>query len=277
LDNLERDQDNVILETKDNLSKIRLSDLEKNHPLNLELEKAYGKYLFVPFDIPKIVPHDIEKFVEYFYFNAQRINKRMADLSGTTEDKENLPYVSITSTTKNWDGRSFDLNPSDNIYHDFPEIFEQINDLLPWVGDIDFKWTMWSTHHNVLLHRDIGAMIDAPISARIKLFDTNPFETLTLHLDPIDKDDSFKKVWPLPIPADTNSFAWNNVRTKHKSVFIPSKNKMKYRKILFIWRGGLTSKKQVNQYTDLLDRSIAKYQNETLVDTDNTVEDYLII
>lgn len=277
MDNLLRNEKGVILETKENLSKLRLSDLEKDHPFNIELEKAYGKYLFVPFDIPKILPYDMEKFVDYFFLNAKRIGKRMADLSGPIEDQENIPYVSITSTTKNWDGRSFDLKPLENIYHEFPEIFEQIHDLLPWAGDKDFKWTMWSTDHNVPLHRDIGIMIDAPVSARIKLFDTNPFETLTLHLDPIDKDNSFKKVWPLPIPKDTNSFAWNNVRTKHKSVFVPSNDKKKYRKILFIWRNGLGTKQQVNQYIDLLDRSIAKYQKETLIDTKNTVEDYLII
>lgn len=253
-----------------------MGDLERiNQPLLLELEKAYGQYLFVPYDIPKILPYDIEKFVEYFYSNSQRIGKRMADLSGPIQ--ESSPYVSISSTTKNWDGRSFDVKPYEDIYNDFPEIFEQIHDLLPWVGDKDFKWTMWSTDNNVPLHRDIGVMVDAPISARIKLFDTNPFETLTMHLDPIDKDDSFKKVWPLPIPDETNSFAWNNLRTKHKSIFVPSKDKKKYRKILFIWRGALNSKQQVNQYIDLLDRSIAKYQKETITDVDNTIEDYLIL
>jgi hypothetical protein len=276
LADLIRDKNGSILETKENLSIIRMGDLERiNQPLLLELEKAYGQYLFVPYDIPKILPYDIEKFVEYFYSNSQRIGKRMADLSGPIQ--ESSPYVSISSTTKNWDGRSFDVKPYEDIYNDFPEIFEQIHDLLPWVGDKDFKWTMWSTDNNVPLHRDIGVMVDAPISARIKLFDTNPFETLTMHLDPIDKDDSFKKVWPLPIPDETNSFAWNNLRTKHKSIFVPSKDKKKYRKILFIWRGALNSKQQVNQYIDLLDRSIAKYQKETITDVDNTIEDYLIL
>ena len=278
MDNLVREENGVIAETKQNLSIIRNNELVKiDQPLILELEKTYGRYLFVPFAIPKILPNDMEKFVDYFFSNAKRLGKRMSDLAGPTLEKHQVPYVSINSNTANWSGGSFDTNPSSDVYSKFPELFEQIHDLMPWVGDRDFKWSMWSSDHNVPLHRDIGTMTDTPISARIKLFDTNPFETLTLHLDPIDKDDSSKKVWQIPIPNDTNSFAWNNLRTKHKSVFVPSKDNKQFRKILFIWRGTLSSTLQINQYIDLLDRSIAVYKKETLIDTENTVDDYLII
>ena len=274
---LVRESNGVIAETKQNLSLIRERELiNVNQPLILELERAYGKYLFVPFAIPKILPNDLEKFVDYFFSNAKRLGKRMSDLAGPTLETQQVPYVSINSNTNNWSGGSFETNPSSSVYLEFPEIFEQIHDLMPWVGDKDFKRSMWSSDHNVPLHRDIGTMVDVPISARIKLFDTNPFETLSLHLDPLEKDNSFKKVWQIPIPNDTNSFAWNNLRTKHRSVFVPSKDNKKFRKILFIWRGTLSSSQQVNQYIDLLDKSIAMYKKETLIDFDNNVLDYLI-
>ena len=267
----------ALIETRENLSSIRKKEIEITNTdtaLMSELEKTYGKYLFVPYDIPKILPNDIEKFVDYFFKNAKGIQKLISDFSGSLDSAKESIYVSINSVTPVSGGVSWSINPNETIYTDFPEIFEQIHDLMPWVGDKDFKWSMWSSIKPVTLHRDIGGMFDAPISARIKLFDTNPFETLTLHLDPIEGESD--KKFQLPIPKDTNSFAWNNVRTKHKSIFIPSNPKKEFRKILFIWRGNLITPKQINQYVDLLERSISSYQNECIIDTEFNRSNYLL-
>jgi hypothetical protein len=96
-------------------------------------------------------------------------------------------------------------------------------------------------------------MIDMPLAMRIKLFDSNPTETLSLLTDPIKEHNNTYVT--LPRVEDSNSYAWNNLRTKHASTWRPNA-----RKILFIWRDKLANAQQVNQYVDLLDRSIAKYQ-----------------
>jgi hypothetical protein len=47
------------------------------HPL----EKKYGKYLYVPLDIPMIKLTDHEKFTSYFFENAKMSSKLRADAS----------------------------------------------------------------------------------------------------------------------------------------------------------------------------------------------------
>jgi hypothetical protein len=104
---------------------------------------------------------------------------------------------------------------------------------------------------------------------RIKLFDRNPQETLQLLTDPIKEHNN--TYISLPRTEESNSYAWNNLRTKHSSTWSPTA-----RKILFIWRDKLETTQQVNQYVDLLDRSIAKYQgtDKLWIDT-NSTSDYL--
>ena len=54
----------IITETKDNLTKLRAFEAQRNFmhgsSVYTELEEAYGKYLFVPYDIPRIKINDID-------------------------------------------------------------------------------------------------------------------------------------------------------------------------------------------------------------------------
>jgi len=265
---------NMISETKENFTSMRAQELEfLDRELYLDLERSFGKYLFVPFDIPNILPNDIERFVNFFFTQAGSISKRISDFSSKVNsiDPANS-YLSINSVSPNWTGGSFTTNPCPEAYIEFPELFEQIHDYMPFVGGKDFRWSMWSSRANVPLHRDLTSMIDAPTAIRIKLVDTNPFETLSLILDPVDKEVDHK--FSLPILSDTNSFAWNNLRTKHKSVYLKHPTNA-YRKILFIVREEPKTAKEINQYVDLLEKSIAKYKKETVIDTITTISDYL--
>ena len=268
---VERKVGGVVAETKENLTKLRrheLNLLPEVTGLHTKLEQTYGKYLFVPYNIPSIKIKDLEKFILYFNNNAKHASKTQIDFASATFNATDRTYRSIDSVTPGW-APIWSLNALEKTYTEFPEIFEQIHDYMPWVGNKDFPWNMWSSAADIIPHRDNTSLIDAPLSMRVKLFDNNASETLYLLTDPIKQHTN--KYIPIPQLAETNSFAWNNLRTKHRSLM--SANGMK---VLFIWRGKLITNHQVNQYVDLLDRSIAKYKDTQHLWVDNnSTSDYL--
>lgn len=234
-----------------------------------ELERAYGKYLLIPFDVPKILPNDIEKFVDFYDRNAKFAVKMKEDIA---EDllKENrpagrTPYRSIDSCAET-NTMIWAKNYVPEIFIEFPELFEQIHDYFPFL-DRGFMWTMWSSAKDIIPHRDMRSMLDMPIRLRIKLYDDNPTESLSLQLAPVDKP--IIGPWKIDIPEDTNSFAWNNLRTRHESKKIEG-----HKKILFIGFANYPGEK-MNQFVDLLDRSISKYHNRLLIDKYTTAGDYI--
>ena len=270
----------TLLETKENLQSLRAFTTERGwgSELYTDFEKAYGKYLLVPFAIPKIVPNDVNKFVEFFFTksqNAVKIKTDMLSKEGVGKTG-NSPYLQITSVSENGHSDVWSENQVPDIYTQFPEIFEQIHEYMPFITRKNFKWFMWSANWNVPPHRDYGSQLDCPSGIRIMLFDNNPAPTLSMTVSPIDKE--YSRKYPIILPDDTNSFAWNNLRQKHESVYTRG-----HRKVLFIVSAKeiayITSttegKKTLNSYIDLLDRSIAKYKDHVVVDTDNDYTDYL--
>lgn len=272
----------TLLETKSNLQSLRAYTTERGWGSELysDFEKAYGKYLLVPFAIPKIVPNDPNKFVTFFFTqaaNAVKIKTDMLSTKGVGAGNRS-PYMQITSVSDNGHSDVWNENQVPAIYTEFPEIFEQIHEYMPFITRKNFKWFMWSSNWDVPPHRDYGSQLDCPAGIRIMLFDNNPEPTLSMSVDPIDKE--YSRKYPIILPDDTNSFAWNNLRQKHESRYIKG-----HRKILFIVSAKeiafITSttegKRTLNQYIDLLDRSIAKYKDHVVVDTDNDYTDYLAL
>jgi hypothetical protein len=271
----------LLNESKDTLTQARAYSATRywGSDLYTDLEKTYGKYLFVPFDIPKIEPTDMNKFIEFFFTKSQNAVKIKTDYLSEAGSGlgDKSPYKQITSVTEGVGGHSdvWSDNQVPEIYKEFPELFEQIHEYMPFIERKNFKWFMWSSNWDVPAHRDYGPQLDLPASMRIKIFDNNPYETLEMQVDPIDwKTENFNKSYRLPIPKETNSFAWNNLRQKHRSDYIKG-----YRKILMIispkeLRRCLTGA-NMNKYIDLLDRSISKYEDNLVIDTDTKYTDYL--
>ena len=79
---------------------------------------------------------------------------------------------------------------------------------------------------------------------------------------------------PLSIPINTNTFAWNNLRTKHRSVYL-NNGKKTYKKVLFIVRQIPETPKQIQQYIDLLERSISKYKENVRIDEKFQIKDFI--
>ena len=267
----------MITETKEFLTDMRYRFTRPvwNTDLFTDLERAYGKYLYVPFDVPKIEPKNMADFVRFYYRNAKVVEKKMSDFVDNKEQANEVsPYLSITSPVEvsgrvsaQWAG-----NEVPEIYDKFPELFDQFYEYFPFAESSRFGWTMWSSNKDIPAHRDYGVQVDVPITIRTMLFDNNPSQSLRLFLDPLDKQVDFR--YNINLPKDTNTFAWNNLRQKHYSVYTPG-----HRKILWIISPFMIEnafkKNHVNQYVDLLDRSIAKYKEETVVDNLTDTNNYL--
>ena len=82
------------------------------------------------------------------------------------------------------------------------------------------------------------------------LYDENDKETLAIQEDRPGVTSNFPRLDLVRSP-DTNSFAWNNLRSRHGSTYDASK-----RKILLIASPG---ELDLDRYEDLLERSVAKY------------------
>jgi hypothetical protein len=273
-------------ESKENVTRIRSEQIKKfsSDDVYTELEKAYGKYLYVPYAIPKIEAKNRLDFLHFYFTNAKNIKrndtwKNWQDLSNENDkkldaasaEKRVSPSRSITSRIP---PGTRDTNFVPEIYEKFPEIFEQVNEYLPFIDIDTFSWTMWSTNREVVAHRDygndFGSQLDAPVNIRIKLFDSNPEETLFLSHFSTDE----KPKQNIIVPGDTNTFAWNNLRLKHGSSYSDQ-----HKKILMIVSQSNLSRmlvgKNLNRFTDLLDKSIHRYHNYLFVDTKTSVSDYL--
>jgi hypothetical protein len=284
--NIQRDEtadtEGKIQATRENFTAMRNFECDNNwlrgNYLYTELEKTYGKYLYMPYDVPVIKPNDMEYFIKWYDERADHARKVRGDFASKAWDEakqKNTSYRTVDSTSPDW-SPMWSLNSHAEIYTEFPELFEQIHEYMPWVGPQDFRWNMWSSSYAILPHRDNSSFIDLPHAMRIKIYDENPKETLSLCIDPKSPTNRVRKQeWKyLALPEETNTFGWNNLRTLHRS-----KKRPDCKKILMIWRDRFLSEDQVNSFVDLMDRSVSKWQGTEYVweDTEHNANDFLIV
>ena len=137
---------------------------------------------------------------------------------------------------------------------------------------------MWSANRDVPEHRDYGSQIDAPVGIRIMMYDDNPQQSLFLRKDPPEMPNQQYEWYPTNTPDDTNTFAWNNLRQKHRSFYTKG-----HRKILMIISAKeigyitntISGRKLINHYVDLLDKSISKYKDHCVIDDEFDYTRYL--
>jgi hypothetical protein len=256
-------------QTKEMLTKTRAREavrLWKSAEYN-ELEKAYGDYLFVPLDIPIIQANDQQAFLDFFHKNADYTRRVKKDVAGleTADTIKNYKPTFKTIDSHPTGNSAWSRNYVADLFYNFSEIFEQIYEYYPMDPDT-LNFALWSSRGAVQPHRDETSMIDMPINFRLKLFDSNPCETMKLHLSPMDKPSPAAYIFK--IPKDTNSWVWNNLRLKHSSVKMVG-----YEKILMIFFPNYSL--NMNKFIDLLDRSISKYKDALIVDTYTTSADYI--
>jgi len=216
-----------------------------------ELEKAYSKYWYVPFDIPIIKANDHEYFVNWYFANSGIAVKQKTNLANPYNwSLTNNHFRTINSDAVN--NEIWSKTYISETFVKFPELKEQVLEYFP-ITSLNL-WRMWSSTARILNHRDDDALVDFPCAMRVKLYDENPTETLWLR-----EDDEPYNNFILPELKETNSFAWNNVRTYHGSNYDPE-----YKKIL--WLITVDSNLNTNKYIDLMDRSINKYTDKVMID-----------
>jgi len=224
--------------------------------LILNAEQLWGKYCFTPLAIPRIYD---PKIYDWFMTNKKAIVKLKPEksLQGNTYGESNFESVDL------YEGESPNIfwssNPYPNFKIEFKDFYDQLMDLLPFKKITTCSF--WSSTKLISPHRDLTVFVDLPLTFRVMLYDNNPEETLWVKeclpgefsLDqPNDK-------FILPRLADTNSFAWNNLRVVHGSYRVPE-----YFKILLIFNFV-----DINwfKYYQLIERSVEIYQKHTLIST----------
>jgi hypothetical protein len=124
----------------------------------------------------------------------------------------------------------------------------------------------WSSIKEIPWHRDQTKFTDFPGSFRISLYDENPESTLKLVDCLPDESIQDNSEFILPRLDETNSFVWNNLRTKHSSTFDP-----KFRKILLIIDSYTLD---TDRYNKLLEKSIEKFKDSLMI-SNNEKEMYI--
>jgi hypothetical protein len=219
----------------------------------LEAEKKYGNILMLPLDIPVIKD---EKFVDWYWDNAQQVRKLTQDIASQRDDLASFKSIDVFNENSEWIIPSksvWSRNICSNFHKLFPDIFDQLNEYFPYqfIGN----FSLWSSIEYIGPHRDPAGFLDFPSSFRVMLYDENPNPTLFVQESPTNLSESvLKDVKFIPKLNDSNSFAWNNLRTMHGSNFNPN-----HRKILLIFHHCIVDWKK---YFSLMDRSIAKYSDQ---------------
>jgi hypothetical protein len=89
------------------------------------------------------------------------------------------------------------------------------------------------------------------------LYDTNLISTLRLIPSLPDTPNEFAGIFPIKLIPETNSFVWNNLRTKHGSIYIPPFKKI----VIILDRYDL----DIDRYNDLMARSVKKFKSQAMI------------
>lgn len=247
------------------ISNARLEQIKlfgNNNPKIFDIEKKYGKYLYVPLALPIFELPEKEHFMSWWNANKEVTQKTDGDIvfdgyGITPFDTVDL----ITEIGTQWWNNN---NRGESFSKEFPKLWQQFHDQLPC--DKLLRLTLWSSRHSIHEHRDTAEYLDVPLSYRIKLYDENPEETLYVYDNPLQPYASGEPTM-LPRAPGTNSFVWNNLRCKHGSTFNEGKRK------LLAFAFGLTN---VEKYEHLLETSINTYADYCIT-SNNSIENYVNI
>jgi hypothetical protein len=234
-------------------------------PETRELEEKWGKYCFVPFDIPKI--GDDPKLVEWLKENSKPTIKIREDIAGGIGNRFPV-FNSVDIKLYGEKHNVFDIwkrNYDHNFLDEFPYFHEQMMDLLPFHTITD--WHFWQSNIQIIPHRDQQDFRDFPNSFRSMIYDENPCPTLYVKEDVPDSSVTFPEKFIRKLP-NTNTFAWNNLRVMHGSFYLKNYSKM----LLIINNRNL----DVVKYNKLMERSIEKYADHLLV-SNNSIDSYIDI
>lgn len=222
------------------------------------LESLYGKYLFLPLDLPQPVAKP--SFANWWNTYSKPVNKIKADIteqSRTTDLNKDSRGVyggdeifnSINSPTSI--NNIFEANVRD----DAPDHVANLDEFVDSLKTSRKSYNFWSSNRQINYHRDTGPWLDLPVMFRAMVYDTNPSSTFSIVESPTDvpyaPSELSKHTKTIPRVPGCVTFGVNNVRAEHGSYYHHG-----YTKCILICN---TSRFDLDAYEDLMERSIKKY------------------
>lgn len=223
-------------------------------PRLAELEQ-WQQYSYIPLDIPRF---ENPQLVDWFFNKACPVIKQAPDAStkgvglSLYDSVDVFPNGYTDSMISN---AIWTLNIQQEFMELFSNVYKQILEGFPFKSVN--KITMWNSQRAIGWHRDDARFTDCPNEFRVLIYDSNPQSTLQLVPAMPDTDIESLQTFTAPRIAETNSFAWNNLRTKHSTSYDPE-----HRKIIMVFS---RLEIDIDRYHDLMKRSVAKYQDKTMI------------
>lgn len=228
------------------------------------IERLYGKYLFLPLDLPQ--PTAKPDFAEWWQKYSKPINKIKPDIteqSRTSDAHKNSSGVyggdeifnSINSPT------SINNVFESNVRHDAADHVDNLDEFIDSLKTARKSYNFWSSNRQINYHRDTGPWLDLPVMFRAMVYDTNSASTFSIVESPTDVPyvpaELSKNIKTIPRVPGCVTFGINNVRAEHGSYYHRG-----YTKCILICN---TSRFDLDAYEDLMERSIKKYGEYAIV------------
>ena len=232
----------------------------------LELEKKFGNICFTPLAIPKIQASDQEKFVDWYFETCRPSIKQNQDIATQYTGSSSFLSIDLLPEWYNIKNSIWSKNIVRDFENQWPDLWEQFYEYLPFEKIIGFS--IWSSTKDIVPHRDQSLFLDLPLEFRTMLHDPNPKANLYISesLPNSNISDIENKIF-LPNHIETNSFAWNNLRSWHGSKHYPE-----HKKIIMIFHWA--NKIDWNKYEKLIESSYEQYRDYSLT-SDNKIEDFI--
>lgn len=231
-----------------------------------ELEEKWGRYCFLPLDIPPL--SEAKKITDWYFNYARPVYKTQPDVASAYTGHASFNSVNINLYPSTEKGPGIWEEVLDhNFLDEFPKFTEELYSIFPYNTILSYNF--WQSICPVIPHRDEEDFRDFPSSFRSIIYDENPDPTLYVKEYLPDAEDPVpSKNIQIPRIDGAPNFVWNNLRTKHGSSY-----DSKFRKIILIIHASPDI--DYKKYDELMERSLSKYSEHALV-SDHSIDDFII-
>lgn len=220
----------------------------------------------LPLALPRFELDDVAKFWEIWNANVATVARQV-----TLKDRGSEGVANPSMSRTQWDGLALYEDTtlldwaawrtvvSEELADSQKNYIKSIFDQLPFQRIRSIR--LWSAHTKIPPHYDgnmppaLDNVLQFPAEFRIMLDDKNPTETFWICSSKKYKPGQTHSVSDndklfIKLPADTNSFSWNNENFLHGADYDPQ-----YKKILVVIKGWV----DLDKLEALIDASIKKY------------------
>lgn len=230
------------------------------------LGEKYKGIVALPLALPRFELDSVEDFWRIWNEEQARVDRQHIDRGAVGKDPSK-----VSKEYTQWDGLAMyedqellgkaawvtKISPA--MAESQSNYIKSIFDLLPFAKIRSIR--LWSSNCTIPAHYDgnmpsaLDGVMRFPTEIRIMLDDKNPKETF--YLTPVTKHKPHTEIpaedrYYVKLPADSNTFAWNNEDYLHGSDYNPE-----YKKILVVVKGWV----DLDRLEKLLDKSIEQYPN----------------